>query len=111
MPHSLTDRLQAAEMANRRDNMSGVGSLPTSSLQKTTLLEQLQHEIEQPLLSSTTYQPAPKFTEDGEVKAWVGKFKTEHVFPVNAGANSVGGLPISKLFNELHYGNEGQTSG
>src|SRR5215207_381949 len=53
-------------------------------------------------------QTATELTEHRGVKAGVVEFEREGIFPIDAGPDSVSGLPVGKTFGELHDGNESQ---
>src|SRR5215207_6967358 len=53
-------------------------------------------------------QTATELTEHRGVKAGIVEFEREGIFPVDAGPDSVSGLPVGKTFCELHDGHQGQ---
>jgi hypothetical protein len=69
----------------------------------------LQEEIEQAPFCFMSQQATAKFGEDREIKARIGQFQTSHLFPINAGAHGIGGLPVCESLPILHEGDQGQS--
>lgn len=53
------------------------------------------------MLGTARDKAGAELGEYAEVEARVGQLEAERVFPVDAGAHGVGGLPIAEVFEKL----------
>jgi hypothetical protein len=61
----------------------------------------VQNGVQQPLLGGPADQTCAELTEYGEAEAGVRQFQAEGVFPVDAGADGIGRLPVGQVLEEL----------
>jgi len=97
----FSDHFEPAHGAHRAENVRGVAALPSAALQQTAPWRQVEDSLEQPALGSMHQQARAELAQDGVVKAGVNQLQAKQVFPVNSGADRVGGLPIGQPFHEL----------
>ena len=57
------------------------------------------------------HQATAEFTEDGGIKAGIGQLQGERVFPINAPAHGLGGLPVAEAFLKLKHRHQRQAPG
>ena len=69
----------------------------------------LQHGIQQQVLGPTRDEAGAELAEHAEVKAGVGELEPEGIFPVDAGAHGIGGLPITEVLQELEHRHKRQS--
>ena len=104
-------QLEPVHHADRCQHMGRVGPLPAPGLDQPRRLALLQQFLEQPLPGLTRKQSGAELAENGEVEARVGQLETEQVFPVDPGADGVGGPSIRESLAELQDGDEGEPPG
>ena len=62
-------------------------------------------------LGTSGEQARAKLTEDGGIEPRVGQFEPERVFPVDPGADGVGGWSVGEVLSELEDGDQCQPPG
>jgi len=65
--------------------------------------------VQQQVLGPTRDEAGAELAEHAEVKAGVGELEPEGIFPVDAGAHSLGGLPITEVLQELEHRHKRQS--
>src|SRR5262245_55428987 len=110
-PHGLCDALQAVDGANARQNLGRVGALPAAGFEPTPLAAAVQNGVQQPLFGAAADQACAELTEYREVEAGVRQFQAEGIFPIEAGADGIGRLPVGQVLDELKDGDQGEPPG
>jgi hypothetical protein len=106
--HRLANKLQAVQAANDGQDAGGVGALLAPSLDQPHLPEPVEQMVEKQPFVLAFQQTATELREHRGVKAGIVEFKGEGIFPVDAGPDGVGGLPVGKTFCELHDCHQGK---
>jgi hypothetical protein len=88
--------------------MGWVGALPPSGFEPSTIPTSLQKQIQQTLFGIPLDQTGAKFGKDGMVKARIGQFQAERVFPSQPITHSVSSLAIRQPFHKLEHCHERQ---
>ena len=90
----FSNRLQAVESPYRSQHMRRIGALMSTRFEPSTFLEQFEDPGQQPLFRMPGNEPRTKFTQHGEIKAWVGQFQTERIFPIDTATDRLSGLSV-----------------
>ena len=88
MPHGLPDQLEAIEHVDRR-----------------------QQRLEQHRLGTRGDKAVAEFAQHRRIEPRVVQLQAEGIFPVDAPAHRVGGLPVREPLGELEDGRQGQLRG
>src|SRR4051794_21330772 len=88
--------------------MGAVSALLASCLDQAMSLEALEHGIQQQMLRPSGDQTSTELGQHAEVEARVRQFEPERVFPVNAAADGISGLPVTEVFQELKRRDQSQ---
>jgi hypothetical protein len=72
--------------------------------QQSEFTELGQERIEEEQLGFARKQPTPKLAQHGVVKAGVSEFQAQQILPINAAADSIGGLTVGESFGKLEDG-------
>ncbi|MBT2227628.1 hypothetical protein KLK06_17405 [Nonomuraea sp. NEAU-A123] len=74
-PEGLPDELHPVQRPYRRQNVRGIGPLPSTGTQQPQLRAAIQRQVEDPGLDPVLDQPAPKLAEHREVESRVGQLQ------------------------------------
>lgn len=79
-PHALSGQFQPVQVADRGDDVGGVGALFASSPQQIEFDQPCQQKVQDLLLQLVLDDPAAELRED-EVEAGVGQVQAQRVHP------------------------------
>jgi hypothetical protein len=97
----LSDEFQKMQVMHGRQDMGAVGALLASRSDQTAGLETLKHCVQQQMLRLASDKAGPEFGQHTEVEPGIGQFEAQGVLPVDPRTDSVGGLPITEVLEEL----------
>ena len=86
---------------HRGQHVRAVGALLAAGLDEAARLEALQHGVQEQVLGPARDETGAELAEHAEVETGVGQLEPERVFPVDAGAHGIGGLPITEVLQKL----------
>jgi hypothetical protein len=92
--HRLSHAFQAVEGAHGGQDMGRIGTLVPTRFEQPMSVELREHRLKEQLRALPSQQAGAKFAQDGESKTGMAEFSIQRVFPVNASAHGLGGLPI-----------------
>src|SRR5436853_5093408 len=98
MTYSFSYSLKTIEHPYRCQNMGRIGTLTAACFEQPSRFETLEHGLEKLYLRSTCDQASTKFAQDRKVKARIGQFEGESIFPVDTLLDRLGGLSIRQSF-------------
>ena len=88
-------------------HVGAVGALLAPPPDQAMRLEALEHPVQQQVLGAARNKAGTELGQDAEVKPRVGQLKPKRVLPIDAGAHSVGGLPVAEMLEELEDRDQG----
>ena len=97
------------ERADRGQNVGGIRALLATSLQQAALLQPRQQRFQQERPGIAVDETGAELAQHRRIAARIGELQAQGVFPVDPGANRLGGLAVGQSFNELHHRDQGQT--
>src|SRR5690242_11369511 len=81
--------------------MAGIGALFAACLDPAALFEEVKQPLKQAGFGLGVDQTSPEFAQNRGVKAGIGQFKTQQVFPIDATAYGFGGLAVGEVLDKL----------
>jgi primosomal protein N'' len=109
MAKRLAYQFQAIERTNSSQDVARVSTLPTVGFQQSQPTEALQHEIEEQSFGIALDQATTKLTQDRVVEPRIIEVQSERVLPIDPSTNSVRGLAVGQILNELKHRDQCQT--
>jgi len=99
------------QIADRRQDMRGIGPLGAPRLDPPPRFAGSQEGIEDPLAGIMDEQAVAKVMQQGEVEPGVGELKAQGLFPIHAAAHRIGRLAVREPFDVLHHDDQRQAPG
>ena len=94
MAHRFPCAFQPIQITNGRQHMRRVGALASTRFEPTTALAQIQQRLQEVCFGFSSEQTRAKLRKHGKIKARVGEFQAERLFPIDALAHRFGSLSI-----------------
>src|SRR5580692_9986366 len=91
--------------------MRRIGSLSSSWFDNPQMYETSEKIIEEQSFGIACNQTRAEFAEHRMIKARIVEFQAQHILPIDASADGIGGLPIGKPFGKLHDADQGKARG
>ena len=104
----LGDEFQKMQVMHGPQHMRAVGALLAARLDQTAGLEPLEHGVQQQMLRLAGDKAGPELGEHAEVEPGISQLEPQRVLPVDPGPDSVGGLPIAEVLEELEDRDQSQ---
>src|SRR5689334_16951772 len=87
-----------------RTGVESVRWLLAASFDQAALMQALQHDLEQILITPSGKQAGPELTQYREVEARIAKLQAEGVLQVDPAAHRLGRLPVGQVLEEVKDG-------
>jgi hypothetical protein len=88
--------------------MGGIGAHLAACAHQPVGGQPLQQRVQHHLIQAAGGDPGPELTQDRVVEAGAGQIEAERVFPVDAGAYRLCGLPVGQILRHLEDRHQGQ---
>src|SRR5215213_1523283 len=104
----LSDEFQKMEVMHGSQHMRAVGALLAARFDQTASLELLEHGVQQQMLCLAGDKAGPELGEHAEVEPGISQLEPQGVLPVDPGPDSVSGLPVAEVLEELEDRDQSQ---
>src|SRR5512143_1303976 len=91
--------------------MSRVGALPAPPSNQSESPAPVQEGVQEQELGLALDQAGTELAQDRVIKAGIGQFQAQGVFPVDAAPDGVGGLAIGEALDVLEHRGQGEPGG
>src|SRR5664280_506838 len=102
---------QPVQVADRGDHVGGIGAHRAARADQPVGGQPFQQRVQHHLIQPAGGDAGPEFTQDRMVETGVGQVQAQRVFPVDAGADMLGGLTVRqilRLLEDRHQGKPGR---
>ena len=107
-PHRLPGQLEAVQVPHRGDHVGGIGAHLPARAHQPISGQPPDQRVEHHLIQAASSDPAPELTQDRVIEPGVGQIEAEGVFPVDPGADRLGGLTVGQILRHLKDRHQGQ---
>ena len=106
MAECLPHKFDAIQRADRRQDVTGVGTLVALWLEQSALADSLQEQVQEQSLGTALDQPATELAQDGVIETGILQLETERVLPNHARAYGIRCLAVGQILDKLERGDQ-----